>query len=245
MKYIEVKRELKKYSSPERKKASLWYFKTGKGQYGYGDKFIGVSMPHTRIVAKRFATLAFPEIEKLLHSKIHEERMTALIILSFQINKADKKTQKKIYDFYLKNTKYINNWDLVDVTVNRILGMYLWENKNSPERQADGAGRKILYKLAVSKNMWERRIAIVATSYFIYQNDFTDTLRISEMLLNDKEDLIHKAVGWMLREVGKRNQVLEEEFLKKYYKTMPHTMLRYAIEKFEENKRKAYLKGFF
>jgi 3-methyladenine DNA glycosylase AlkD len=234
MKYADVQKELKKYSSEKRKKSNEWYFKTGLGDYGYGDMFIGLSMPDIRNVAKKFNLLPLPEVKKLLSSKIHEERMTALIILSCQFQKADKKTQKKIYNFYLKNTKYINNWDLVDVTVNRIVGAYLWKNKDED--------RKILYKLASSKHMWERRIAIIATSYFIYQNDFTDTLKISKILLRDKEDLLHKAVGWMLREVGKRNQNIEEEFLKKYYKTMPRTMLRYAIEKFPETKRKQYLK---
>lgn len=235
MKYFDVQKELRKHASLARKKASMWYFKTGVGDYGYGDKFIGVSIPDIRIVSKKFVLLSLPEIKKLLSSKIHEERMTALIILSYQFKKADKQMKKKIYDFYLKNTKYINNWDLVDVTVNRIVGAYLWEYKN--------VNRKILYKLAYSKNMWERRIAIIATSYFIYQNDFTDTLKIARILLNDKEDLLHKAVGWMLREVGKRSQEIEETFLKKHYRTMSRTTLRYAIEKFGEAKRKAYLKG--
>ena len=235
MKYVDVQKELIKYSSKRRKKSNEWYFKTGLGDYGYGDIFIGLSMPNIRKVSKKFSLLPLKEIKKLLSSKIHEERMAALIILSYQFQKADKKTQKRIYNFYLKNTKYINNWDLVDVTVNRIIGAYLWKNKDE--------NRKILYKLALSKNMWERRIAIISTSYFIYQNDFMDTLKISKILLNDKEDLLHKAVGWMLREVGKRNHKKEEIFLKKYYKTMPRTMLRYAIEKFSETKRKAYLKG--
>ena len=237
MKCFDIQKELKKYSSDKRKKSNEWFFKTGKGEYGYGDKFIGVSMPDTRVVAKKFMSLSLLEIKKLLSSKIHEERMTALIILSYQFKKADQKIQKKIYNFYLENTKHINNWDLVDVTVNRILGVYLWENRDSD--------RKILYTLAHSKNMWERRIAIVATSYFIYQNYFNDTLKIAQILLNDKENLLHKAVGWMLREVGKRNQKIEESFLKKHYKMMPRAMLRYAIERFPEAKRKAYLKGNF
>ena len=236
MKCVDVKNELKKYSSEKRKKSNEWFFKTGKGEYGYGDKFVGVSMPDTRKVAKKFTLLSLIETKSLLSSKIHEERMTALVILSYQFRRSDKENQKKIYDFYLKNTRYINNWDLVDVTVNRILGAYLWENKGD---------RKVLHRLAVSKNMWERRIAIIATSYFIHQNYFTDTLKISEILLNDKEDLLHKAVGWMLREVGKRNQALEEKFLKKYYRIMPRTMLRYAIERFPETKRQAYLKRNF
>ncbi|MCX6752382.1 MAG: DNA alkylation repair protein [Candidatus Nomurabacteria bacterium] len=235
MKCADVQKELKKFSSLKRKKSNEWYFKTGEGDYGHGDKFVGVSMPDIRVVSKKFIELSLLEIKKLLSSKIHEERMVALVILSYQIKKTDKQTQKKIYNFYLNNTKYINNWDLVDVTVNRIVGAYLWENKNE--------GREILYKFARSKNMWERRIAIIATSYFIYQNNFVDTFKIAKILLNDKEDLLHKAVGWMLREVGKRDQKTEEAFLKKYYKKMPRVMLRYAIEKFPETRRKAYLKG--
>ncbi len=235
MKYGDVQKELKKYSSKKRKKNNEWYFKTGPGDYGYGDVFIGLAMPDIRNVSKKFQSLTLVEIEKLLSSKIHEERMCALIILSYQFEKSDEKIQKKIYSFYLENTKYINNWDLVDVTVNRIVGAYLWKNK--------AASRKILYKFARSKNMWERRIAIIATSYFIYQNDFSDTLKISKILLRDKEDLLHKAVGWMLREVGKRDQKIEESFLKKNYKKIPRTTLRYAIEKFSKAKRKTYLKG--
>jgi 3-methyladenine DNA glycosylase AlkD len=235
MEYGDVKKELKKYSSDKRKKSNEWYFKTKLGDYGYGDKFIGVSMPDIRKVSKKFELISLQEIKKLLTSKIHEERMSALIILSYQFKKADKKIQKRIYDFYLKDTKYINNWDLVDVTVNKIVGAYLWGKGNKD--------RKILYKLAVSKNMWERRIAIVATSYFIYQNHFSDTLKISKLLLNDKEDLLHKAVGWMLREVGKRDQKIEETFLKQNYKNIPRTTLRYAIERFPEKKRLAYLRG--
>jgi len=235
MKFTDVQKDLKKISSKKRKEANEWFFKTGKGEYGHGDKFIGVSMPKARVIAKKYINLPIPEIKKLLSSKIHEERMTALIILSYKFEKGDRKLQKKIYDFYLRNIKYINNWDLVDVTVNKIVGAYLWGSNKKD--------RKILYSFARSKNMWERRIAIVATSYFIYQDDFDDTLKIAKILLNDEEDLLHKAVGWMLREVGKRNQKSEEAFLKKHYKKMPRTMLRYAIERFPEPKRKAYLKG--
>jgi 3-methyladenine DNA glycosylase AlkD len=231
----EVKRELKKHASLKRKKSNQWFFKTKPGEYGHGDVFIGVSMPDVRRVAKQFTALTLPELQKLIASKIHEERMAALVILSYKFKKAAQPTKKQLYDFYLKNTKYINNWDLVDTVANLIVGAYLWENPNE--------NRKILYKLVASKNMWERRIAIIATSYFIYQDDFKDTLKLSEILLNDQEELIHKAVGWMLREVGKRDQKVEEQFLKKHYKKMPRTMLRYAIERLPEQKRQAYLKG--
>jgi len=231
----EAKRELHKYASTERKKSNEWFFKTKPGQYGHGDVFIGVSMPDLRKVAKQYTSLPLAEVAKLLSSKIHEERMLALVILSYQFAKSDSRGQSQIYHFYLSNTEHINNWDLVDVVVNKIVGAYLWEHAE--------AERDILYAYATSKNMWERRIAIVATSYFIYQNDFKDTLKIAEMLLHDEEELIHKAVGWMLREVGKRDRAVEGSFLKKHYKSMPRTMLRYSIEKFPERERQAFLKG--
>jgi 3-methyladenine DNA glycosylase AlkD len=157
--------------------------------------------------------------------------MTALIILTYKFAKASKEEQEKIYQLYLKNTKYINNWDLVDVTTPRIVGEYLLDKDHS-----------ILYTLAQSKDLWEKRISVLATFTFIREHQFEDALKIAEMLLSDKHDLIHKAVGWMLREIGKRDQKVEEEFLKKHYKNMPRTMLRYAIEKFEEEKRQSYLK---
>lgn len=206
------------------------FFKTGKGEYGEGDIFLGLKVPETRRIAKRHKDLSPTELQTLINSEFHEERLAALVILRHQYEKA---TDKKPYvDFYLSNRRFINNWDLVDLSVHYILGDHLADKDRSQ-----------LYKFAKSRNLWERRMAIIATAAFINKNQFQDTLQISEILLKDKHDLIHKAVGWMLREVGKRNQATEEEFLKKHYKKMPRTMLRYAIEKFPEELRQAYLKG--
>tara|TARA_Y100000310_G_C20638566_1_gene792575 strand:- start:469 stop:1170 length:702 start_codon:yes stop_codon:yes gene_type:complete len=229
----QLQKDLIELSTEERAKANAWFFKTGKGQYGEGDKFIGVTMPNIRKVAKRYLHLSLKNVETLLHSEIHEERMAALIIWTYQYEKADEKTRKQIYETYLKNTKWINNWDLVDVTTPKIVGMYILENPKEKE---------IIYKFAKSTDLWEKRIAILATFAFIKNNQFEDTLKISTLLLNDKHDLIHKAVGWMLRELGKRNQKVEEEFLKQHHKTMPRTMLRYAIERFSDGKKEFYMK---
>ncbi|MEA1937373.1 MAG: DNA alkylation repair protein [Patescibacteria group bacterium] len=227
----QLKKELEKISSSRQAKILQRFFKTGRGEYGEGDIFLGVKVPEQRKVASKFQKLAFKDLEKLLNSKIHEHRMTALFILIRQYEKADEQGKKKIFDFYLKNTKNVNNWDLVDLSAPKIVGDLLL---NKP--------KNILYKLARSNNLWERRIAIISTFAFIRNNEFNDTLKISKTLLSDKHDLIHKATGWMLREVGKRNQKTEEEFLKKYHLKMPRVMLRYAIEKFEEKKRRFYLK---
>ncbi|OGC81797.1 MAG: DNA alkylation repair protein [Candidatus Abawacabacteria bacterium RBG_16_42_10] len=224
--------ELKSLQDKEKQKAYMRFFKTGKGEYGEGDTFWGITMPKQRMVAKKYLDLALPDIQKLLNSDVHECRMTGLLILTYQFNKASDGTRKKIADFYIRNTKRINNWDLVDVTTPRILGKYLLDKD-----------RKILYTFAQSKNLWERRIAIITTQVFISEKQYEDTLNIAELLLTDKHDLIHKAVGWMLREVGKYDQETEEKFLRKHYKKMPRTMLRYAIEKFPEKMRKAYLLG--
>jgi 3-methyladenine DNA glycosylase AlkD len=228
-----LKKDLKKFANPKRAKVNQWFFKTGKGEYGEGDVFIGLTMPDVRKIAKKYIHLSIKEVEQLLHSKIHEHRMVALVIWTYQFEKADNKTREKIYKAYLKNTKWINNWDLVDVTTPGIVGMFLLDKD-----------RKILYDLAKSKNLWEKRIAILATFAFINKNkESKDTLKIAEILLDDEHDLIHKGVGWMLREVGKRvSQQKEEEFLRKHYKKMPRTMLRYAIERFDEKKRQFYLK---
>ena len=224
--------ELKSLQDKEKQKAYMRFFKTGKGEYGEGDTFWGITMPKQRMVAKKYLDLALPDIQKLLNSDVHECRMTGLLILTYQFHKASDGTRKKIADFYIRNTKRINNWDLVDVTTPRILGKYLLDKD-----------RKILYTFAQSKNLWERRIAIITTQVFISEKQYEDTLNIAELLLTDKHDLIHKAVGWMLREVGKCDQKTEEKFLRKHYKKMPRTMLRYAIEKFPEKMRKAYLLG--
>ncbi|MCK5503863.1 MAG: DNA alkylation repair protein [Thermodesulfovibrionia bacterium] len=226
-----LKQDLQKLANPEKAKTLQRFFKTGKGEYGEGDVFLGITVPEQRKTAKKHSDLTFKDVQKLLSSKIHEHRLTALLILVIKYSKADETGKKEIVDFYLKNTKNINNWDLVDLSADKILGAYLIDKDKS-----------ILYKLVQSDNLWDRRIAIMATFHFIKNSQFKDTLKISGILLNDKHDLIHKAVGWMLREIGKRELATEEKFLKKYYKNMPRTMLRYATERFDENKRKFYLK---
>ena len=227
----QLKSDLKKLANPEKAEILQRFFKTGKGQYGEGDVFLGITVPEQRKVSKEYANLDLKDLKKLLSGKIHEYRLTALLILVIKFNRTDDSGKKEIAGFYLKNTKHINNWDLVDLSADKILGVYLIEKD-----------RSILYRLAESKLLWERRIAIISTFQFIKINQFNDTLKISEILLSDTHDLIHKAVGWMLREVGKRDRKSEERFLRKHYKTMPRTMLRYAIEKFDEKTRKFYLR---
>jgi len=227
---FQLKKELSSLVNPKQAKVLQKFFKTGPGEYGEGDIFLGIKVPLQREVANKYIQLSFDNIENLLKSKIHEYRLIGLLILISKYKIAKEKERKKIFNFYLKNYQGINNWDLVDMSAPYIVGNYLL-NRN----------KDILYKLARSKNLWKKRIAIVSTFTFIKNNKFNDVLKISELLLNDNHDLIHKAVGWMLRELGKRNQKIEEDFLKKYIKKMPRTMLRYAIEKFEEKKRKSYL----
>jgi len=225
-----VQMELRGLGTPTKAKASAWFFKTGEGHYGHGDIFYGVSVPEQRRVAKKYKDLAFTEIRKLLASPIHECRLTALLILVGQYQHADRQERGRIAKFYLAGTKRVNNWDLVDSSASYILGAELVD-KN----------RRILYKLARSKKLWERRIAIVSTHAFIRHDDLGDTFRVAEILMRDTHDLIHKATGWMLREAGKRDTRALELFLQKNARHMPRTMLRYAIEKFPEQKRKAYL----
>ncbi|MHB8138040.1 MAG: DNA alkylation repair protein [Smithellaceae bacterium] len=208
------------------------FFKTGLGQYGEGDQFLGIRVPVLRGQAKKIENTPLAEIRCLLKSAYHEERLCALLLLVQKFYQGNIADQKVVYEFYLKNTRYINNWDLVDLSAHLIVGAYLADKDKRP-----------LYTLACSKSLWERRIAIIATFHFIKHNQFADTLKIARMLLNDPEDLMHKATGWMLREVGKRDLAAETEFLKTYYLQMPRTMLRYAIEKFPENERLKYLKG--
>ncbi|MBU1042790.1 MAG: DNA alkylation repair protein [Candidatus Omnitrophica bacterium] len=208
------------------------FFKTGKGQYAQGDIFLGITVPKTRKIAKQFLDLDKEEIIELLKSKYHEQRLLALLILVEQFKISDHKVKAQIYKLYIKHTKYINNWDLVDLTAAKIVGEFLFNTE-----------RDLLYKFARSKNLWQKRISIVATYYFIRQDDFEDTFEIAKILLKDKHDLIHKAVGWMLREIGKRDLLKEEYFLRKHYKNMPRIMLRYAIEKFPQNIRLKYLKS--
>ncbi len=235
-----LKSDLKKLSNPEKAKNYQWFFKTGKGEYGEGDKFIGLTMPQIRSVIKNYTDLSLVDIQELLNSKIHEFRMAGVLILVKKYKQStDNNQQSIIYKFYLKNTKNINNWDLVDLSAPNIVGEYLLDKDPSTSSGPDG--RKILYKLAQSKNLWEKRIAIISTLIFIKNNQFDDTIKISKMLLNDKHDLIHKAVGWMLREVGKRDKKTLIKFLDKHAGQMPRVMLRYSIEKFEEKERKYYL----
>ena len=222
--------EIKKFSNPERAKVSGWFFKTGKGDYGYGDKFIGLTVPLQRKIADKFVDISLKDLGKLLKSDIHEHRFIALEILVMKYEKG-LENKKKIIDFYLKNTKHINNWDLVDTSAPYIMGNFLL---NRP--------KNILYKLAQSKNIWERRIAIVSTLEFIRNNKFSDTIKISKILLKDSHDLIHKAVGWALREMGKKNEKMLVGFLNQYYKKMPRTALRYSIERLSEKQTKFYMK---
>jgi 3-methyladenine DNA glycosylase AlkD len=213
------------------------FFKTSHGQYGYGDIFVGIRVPTLRQISRKYAKLSLGGIEMLLHSKIHEERMVAILILiqqqqqQAQMAQKDAKCTDKIVKFYLKNIEHVNNWDLVDVSAPKILGAYLLDNRQE---------RSILYRLSSSNNLWQRRISIVSTLAFIRKNEFDDALKISAILLSDSHDLIHKAVGWMLREVGKRDAAIEESFLNQHYKNMPRTALRYAIEHFSRDKRLAY-----
>lgn len=230
MKSEDVIKDLNKLKKPEKAKIFLNFFKTGKGQYGEEDKFLGISVPEQRKVAKNYKSLPLSEIQKLLNSKIHEHRFTALEILVMQYEEMDHKNKEKIVKFYLKNTKNINNWDLVDTSAPYILGNYLL-----------GKERDILYKLAKSKNLWERRIAIVSTFAFIKEKDLKDTVKISEILLSDGHDLIQKAVGWMLREAGKKDLKTLLSFLDKHYKKMPRTMLRYSLEKLNPKQKKFYM----
>ncbi|MBI2578955.1 MAG: DNA alkylation repair protein [Candidatus Aenigmarchaeota archaeon] len=231
-----VRAELANLGSAEKSRISARFFKTGPGQYGEGDVFLGVPVPETRKVAIKHKTLPLKEAEALLKSKIHEERLCAVLLLVHNYEKAEKegdvKRKKEILDFYLKSTKYINNWDIVDLSADKILGRYLLNED-----------RSVLYKLAASGNIWERRMAIIATFYFLRNNQYDDTIKLAKILLKDKHDLIQKAVGWMLRELGKKDERLLEQFLRKHYKKIPRTTLRYAIEKFPESKRKAYLNG--
>ncbi|MBI4096511.1 MAG: DNA alkylation repair protein [Candidatus Levybacteria bacterium] len=256
---IELKKELSGLADEERAEVSQRFFKTGKGEYGEGDVFIGLTVPQSRKIAIKFRSLSFADILKLLKSKIHEERLIALLILVNRFDVGSEEEKKNIFDFYLKNAKCVNNWDLVDLSADKIVGAYILGRgpvRSFPPASArstsahvravgspsSSATPPILIKLAKSENLWERRIAIVATYYFIKNNKFGATLKIAEILLNDKHDLIHKAVGWMLREVGKKDLKTEIGFLNKHYKQMPRTMLRYAIEKFPDRLRTGYLK---
>jgi 3-methyladenine DNA glycosylase AlkD len=227
-----LRKKIKSLASTEVANTMQWFFKTGKGEYGEGDIFAGLKVPTQRKIAREFKNLNLYELKILLDSKIHEERLISLLIMVDKYEKGDEAEKDQIFSFYLKNRKGVNNWDLVDLSAPKIIGKHLLKKD-----------RSILFKFALSKNLWERRIAVLSTYEFIRNHDFEATLKIAELLLNDEHDLIQKAVGWMLREVGNRELKTEEKFLRLNYRNMPRTMLRYAIEKFPETKRKKYLQG--
>jgi len=230
----EVINELKILATEDRRKSNEWFFKTNKGEYGYGDIFLGVRMPDIRKVAKKFSPkITLKELTELIQSPIHEVRLCALIIL---VNQYKKGNFSKIFEYYIRQINFINNWDLVDSSAPYIVGDYLYNNPDE---------RSILFEFVHSENLWVRRISIVSTFTLIKNNQFNETLQIAKILLNDKHDLIHKAVGWMLREVYKRDQDLIKTFLKQNYSQLPRTTLRYAIERMDEVERLSYLKGYF
>ena len=227
-----IKKDLEDLSDPAKAEFLPRFFKTLPGGYAEGDVFVGVSVPNARAVAHKYRDLPISQVNHLLHSGIHEHRLTALLILVDKFTKADPAGREKIVRFYLGNLKHINNWDLVDLSADKILGAYLFDKD-----------RTVLYELSDSGNLWSQRVSIMSTFFFIRNGQFDDTFRLAERMLNHTHDLIHKAVGWMLRETGKREKKAEERFLKKHYKVMPRTMLRYAIEKFSPEERARYLKG--
>ncbi|MDG1868937.1 MAG: DNA alkylation repair protein [Candidatus Thioglobus sp.] len=230
----EVINELKILATEDRRKSNEWFFKTNKGEYGYGDIFLGVRMPDIRKVAKKFSPkITLKELTELIQSPIHEVRLCALIIL---VNQYKKGNFSKIFEYYIRQINFINNWDLVDSSAPYIVGDYLYNNPDE---------RSILFEFVHSENLWVRRISIVSTFTLIKNNQFNETLQIAKILLNDKHDLIHKAVGWMLREVYKRDQDLIRTFLKQNYAQLPRTTLRYAIERMDEVERLLFLKGYF
>jgi 3-methyladenine DNA glycosylase AlkD len=228
----EVKAEIRSLENSSKAKFLQRFFKTGKGEYAEGDIFLGITVPVSRSLAKKFSGLSIDDSFSLLKSKLHEERLIALFIITRHFEKSPIEKQKDLIDKYLAHTKFINNWDLVDSSAYKILGKYLLDKP-----------KDILFKLAKSPMLWERRIAMVSTYAFIKQKESTLTFQLALLLMNDKEDLMHKAVGWMLREAGKHDPIGLEIFLSENYKKMPRTMLRYSIEKFSEKKRKAFLTG--
>lgn len=237
-----VIKELEKVADKKRAVFVAGYFKTGKGQYGEGDTFIGVPVPSARIIAKKFQQLSLSEVSILLKSNIHEHRLTALLILCYvyknigkNIKEKQNQAHKKIFDLYLKHTKCINNWDLVDTSARDIVGHYIWNYYDVSKRKA------FLKKLATSKLIWERRIAVISTFYGIGRGELKDVFYVAGLLMKDSHDLIHKAVGWMLREAGKKDVDEEKVFLDSYAPTMPRTMLRYAIERFGREDRGKYM----
>ncbi|MFH0951196.1 MAG: DNA alkylation repair protein [bacterium] len=248
---VKLQKELKSLSNPDQAKVLSGFFKTKPGQYGANDKFLGLTVPAQRLLAQKYyQDLSLADITKLLSSPYHEDRLTGALVLVAKYQQAKKANnlieQKKIFNFYFHNSSAFNNWDLVDLTADKIVGDYLWsviDNKTADQRKV---GRKVieklLFKLAQSDNLWSRRISIISTFAFIKNNRLADTIKLAEKLLGDKHDLIHKAVGWMLREVGKRDKKILITFLDQHLTRMPRTTLRYAIEKFPPAQRQHYLK---
>jgi 3-methyladenine DNA glycosylase AlkD len=228
----EIQSQIRSLANPTIAEHSKRFFKTGKGEYAEGDRCLGIRVPVTRGLAKQFRETPLKVVFKLLESEFHEERQLALIMMVNRCKKGDPEEHKIIYDHYLANTRWVNNWDLVDCSAHYIVGGYLMHRNRRP-----------LYQLAKSEFLWDRRISMIATWIFIRENDFEDVIKLAKIHLHDSHDLMHKAVGWMLREMGKKNRHLETEFLDKYHREMPRTMLRYAIEKYPEKDRQAYLKG--
>lgn len=228
----EIQQRLKALGDARVAEVSRRFFKTGPGQYGEGDLFRGIRVPVLRNLAKEFQSLPPTEAGRLLGSTFHEDRLLALLILVRLYARGDEATREEIYRLYLRNTRFINNWDLVDSSAEHIVGAHLWDRPRAP-----------LHRLAKSASLWERRVAVLATFHFIKRGEFLETLALARALLSDPEDLIHKAVGWMLREIGKRDPGAEAEFLQESYRRMPRVMLRYAIERLPEEQRRRYLKG--
>jgi 3-methyladenine DNA glycosylase AlkD len=226
-----IQKELAKLADHQRALSSQRFFKTGPGEYGEGDRFRGIRVPVLRGLARQYRSIPLPEAAELLSSPFHEDRLLALFLFINLYVRGDEGARAKIYSLYLRNTGFINNWDLVDASAEHIVGAFLRERDRQP-----------LYHLAKSSTLWERRIAIMATFHFIKRGEFDETLRLARMLLTDREDLIHKAVGWMLREVGKRDPRTAKVFLRDHYRGMPRVMLRYAIERYPEAERQRYLK---
>lgn len=231
----QIKKELRAAANPDQARVLQRFFKTAPGEYGAGDKFLGVTVVNQRRIARGYSDLALTDCARLLDSTWHEERLFALIIMTEQFKRADEPGRRALFDLYCKKLDRINNWDLVDLSADRIYGEWF--------RLTGRDSRPVLHRLAKSKNLWHRRIAMLATFAYIKQGQFAEALDIAERLLTDQHDLIHKAVGWLLREVGNRDRTVEEKFLQSRYQKMPRTMLRYAIEKFPESRRKKYLQG--
>lgn len=228
----DVRAAIRAQADPEVAGHSARFFKSGKGEYGEGDRFHGVRVPVVRSLVKDFRDAPLRSVVSLLKSKWHEERLFAVLLMTEQYSRGDADKRQAVFDIYLNNRAFVNNWDIVDSSAHKIVGPHL-ENRS----------RELLYDLATSESLWDRRIAMMSTYHYIRKNDFTDTLKLARALRDDEHDLIHKVVGWMLREIGNRDRAVEEKFLEQNYKKMPRTMLRHAIEKFPETRRQAYLNG--